>query len=58
MKRRRSTDWGLVGGIVGFILIIVLTIGSFWLHFAAPCKYVTWMPSKDVPSRCLEIRVR
>lgn len=35
-------------------IALVTVIGlSVYMSFFAPCKYLTWMPTKDVPARCL-----
>lgn len=47
-------------GIIG-IWVLMILIGiplTIWLYFFAPCEYVGWMPSKDVPNRCLQVDVR
>jgi hypothetical protein len=40
------------------IVIVGMAVLAIWLAFFAPCEAVTWMPVKDVPTRCLEVNVR
>lgn len=41
-------------GVMLLLLIIGGIVLSVWLSFFAPCKYVGWMPAKDVPNRCAD----
>jgi hypothetical protein len=52
-KRQRRETLKTVGALLFVVLFALLIIGGFWARFAAPCKYLTWMPVQDVPSRCL-----
>jgi len=37
---------------LGFGLVVVLAVG-FWVHYAAPCSALDWLPVADIPARCL-----
>lgn len=41
----------------GWVLYLVILLGliglGIWLSFFAPCEYVDWMPTKELPGRCL-----
>lgn len=53
MKQRTKDRWAVLFGILVLVAIPVLIVLSIWLSVFAPCKYVDWMPVKDVPARCL-----
>ena len=39
--------------IAGIAFVLVLVVGSVWMHFAAPCSVYKYHTVKDVPARCL-----
>jgi hypothetical protein len=47
----------LIGAAIALLLIVALIPISIWARVAAPCKYVDWLPTNEVPSRCLSVRV-
>lgn len=55
MKQSTKDKWAVFFGGLVLLLVIVLIPLNIWAHVAAPCKYVDWMPAKDVPSRCLDV---
>lgn len=40
-------------------IAIVALVAIAWLafYFAAPCRWLGWMPVKDLPARCFEGKV-
>lgn len=49
---KKDTLVTVLGALV-LILIVVLVIASIVARFVAPCEYIDWMPTADVPARCL-----
>ena len=45
-------------GVLFLIFLAAMIVGNLWLYFLAPCEYVDWMPTKDVPNRCMSVDVR
>ena len=41
--------------IAFWILLGMVFLLNAWLYLFAPCKWVGWLPAKDVPARCLTI---
>lgn len=58
MNYRTKDRLAVIGGVLFIALVVTLIPLGIWLHVAAPCKYVDWMPAKDVPTRCLSIEER
>ena len=58
MNYKTKDRLAVIFGIIFLASVLGLIPVSIWLHFAAPCKYVDWMPAKDVPTRCLSIEER
>ena len=56
MNHYHSTSTG--AAIAMFLVVVLLGALGIWLAAFAPCKYVTWMPTKEVPTRCLQVDVR
>lgn len=52
---RRGGDWSLLLLIAGFVLVILMAVAGFWVHFAAPCDspFFTLGTVGDLPARCL-----
>lgn len=38
------------------LFLLVFIVGPIVAYVAAPCKFVDWMPAKDVPSRCFKVQ--
>jgi hypothetical protein len=38
---------------IAALVVIAIIGGSIWFRASVPCKYVDWMPAKEVPTRCL-----
>jgi len=52
-KRERRVDfWARV---IGVLIVMFIIGGLIGLRSALPCKYIDWMPAKDVPARCLTV---
>lgn len=55
-KRDRRLDfWAKVIVIAIFAFVIGGLIG---LRSTLPCKYIDWLPAKDVPARCFTVHNR
>lgn len=58
MKQRTKDKFAVAGGVLFILLFVAAIVGSIWLHLFAPCEYVGWLPTKDVPNRCMEVKIR
>jgi hypothetical protein len=38
--------------IVGLLIAALIALG-LWVHFAAPCGFFKYAPTKEIPARCL-----
>jgi hypothetical protein len=57
--RKKGVDWVKVIATVLFVAIVAVCVAvPIWVHAAAPCSWLDWLPAKDVPARCLTIGVR
>lgn len=59
-KRKSKDDWlvNLIAGVIVFAIFAVVIGGLIYVRAAAPCKYIDWMPAKDVPARCFTVHNR
>lgn len=52
----RTIDWSKpIAAVIVFGTMAIIIGGIVYIRAAAPCKYIDWMPVKDVPARCLKV---
>lgn len=55
MKSQLKSDLFLFAAVLCSVAFFVF---AGWLMFAAPCRYMGFLPVKDVPSRCFMLDSR
>lgn len=53
MKQSTKDNFAVLGGILFLLAIAGMIVLGVWLRFFAPCGAVDWMPTAEMPGRCL-----